>query len=48
VVWVIVSYVSKDFNASIVRVIEFQNKYTSKVPTAVKLLDPEDEGAAMI
>jgi len=47
-VWVIVPDVSNDFNVFIVRVIKFKKKYTSKVVTAVQLLDPEDEGAAMI
>jgi hypothetical protein len=47
VVWVIVPDVSNDFNAFVVRVIEFKKKYTSKVLTAFQLLDPEDEGAAM-
>ena len=48
VVWLIVPDVSNDFNAFIVRVIEFKKKYTSNFPTAVQLLEPEDEGAAMI
>jgi hypothetical protein len=48
VVWILVPDVSNDFNAFIVRVIEFKTKYTNKVLTAVQLLDPEYEGAAMI
>jgi hypothetical protein len=45
---VIVPDVSKDINALIFRVIEFKKKCTSKVLTAVQMLDPEDEGTAMI
>ena len=48
VVWLIVPDVSNDFNVFVVRVIEFRKKYTSYVLTAVQLLDPEYEGAAMI
>jgi hypothetical protein len=48
VVWAIGLDVSNDFNAFIVRVIKFKKNYTSKVLTAVQLLDPKDEGAAMI
>jgi hypothetical protein len=45
---VIVPDVSTDFNAFIVRVIEFKKKCTSKFLAAVQLFDPEDEGASMI
>ena len=48
VVWVIVPDVSKDFSIFICKIIEFKKKYTSKVLTAVQLLDPETEGDAML
>ena len=40
--------VSKNFKAFIFRVVDSKKNFTSKVLTAVELLDPEDEGAVMM
>jgi hypothetical protein len=40
--------VSKNINALIFRVMEFKKECTSRVLTAIHMLDPEDEGTAMI